>query len=71
MIIVYFVQHGIALSKDIDETRPLSDAGADEVNKVASMLKSNHIDVHKIVHSGKLRALYRSALSSRASFGRF
>ena len=62
MITAYFVQHGIALAKDIDETRPLSDAGAAEVDKVASTLKSNNIAISKIVHSGKLRALQTASI---------
>ena len=65
MITVYFVQHGTALAKEIDETRPLSNAGADEVCKVASMLKSNHIAISKIVHSGKLRALQTASIFSQ------
>jgi phosphohistidine phosphatase len=65
MIKVYFVQHGIALTKDIDEKRPLSDAGADEVCKVASTLKSNNITISKIIHSGKLRALQTASIFSQ------
>lgn len=61
MITVYFVQHGRALTKDIDKTRPLSDTGADEVRKVASKLKNSNVSIQKIVHSGKLRA-HQSAL---------
>ncbi len=59
---VYFVQHGRALTKDIDKTRPLSDTGADEVRKVASMLKNSNVSIQKIVPSGKLRA-HQSALN--------
>ena len=65
MITVYFVQHGIALAKDIDETRPLSDDGTDEVRNVASMLKNNNIIIRKIVHSGKLRALQTASIFSQ------
>ena len=62
MITVYLVQHGIALAKDIDETRPLSDIGADEVRSIAFMLKKNNIDIHKIIHSGKLRAVQTASI---------
>jgi len=65
MISVYFVQHGVALSKDIDETRPLSDAGADEVANIASALKRKNIAIAKIVHSGKLRALQTATIMAR------
>lgn len=54
---VYFVQHGMALSKDIDATRPLSDSGAKAVHKMATQLQHNNIVIHNIAHSGKLRAL--------------
>jgi len=56
MITVYLVQHGIAVDKELDEQRPLSDAGSAEVQKVAQQLKNSAIVINKIVHSGKLRA---------------
>ena len=62
MITVYFVQHGRALTKDIDKTRPLSDIGADEVRRVAATLKRHNIKINKIAHSGKLRALQTAAI---------
>ncbi|MCU7836580.1 MAG: phosphohistidine phosphatase SixA [gamma proteobacterium symbiont of Taylorina sp.] len=65
MITVYFVQHGIALAKDVDETRSLSDAGADEVRKVANTLKNQDVSISKIVHSGKLRALQTASIFSQ------
>ena len=65
MIKVYFVQHGKALAKDIDKTRPLSDIGADEVRNVADTLKKNNIIINKIVHSGKLRSLQTASIFSQ------
>lgn len=53
---VYFVQHGVALSKDVDAKRPLSDIGANETLKVAEYLKNHQVSISKICHSGKLRA---------------
>ncbi len=64
MISVYFVQHGAALAKDIDEKRPLSDAGADETRQVASQLRDHGVAIQKIVHSGKLRALQTALIFS-------
>jgi len=61
---VYFVQHGIAVTKDIDEKRPLSDIGVEEVRKVAAKLKANGIGIRKIVHSGKLRAYQTASIFS-------
>ena len=65
MITAYFVQHGIATAKDIDETRPLSDVGASEVHKIASALKNNNISIRKIIHSGKLRASQTAEIFSQ------
>ena len=52
----YFVQHGKAVSKDIDETRPLSDEGIDETLAIAKQLVKNNISISQICHSGKKRA---------------
>lgn len=56
MVTVYFVQHGIAHPKDVDEKRPLSEAGSSEVCKVVAYLKNHEVCIVKIFHSGKLRA---------------
>ena len=52
----YFVQHGKALTKDIDATRPLSDEGISETITIAQNLKKNNIPISQICHSGKERA---------------
>ena len=64
MISVYFVQHGAALAKDIDEKRPLSDTGAAETRQIASQLRDQGVAIQKIVHSGKLRALQTALIFS-------
>lgn len=56
MITVYFVQHGIAKSSEVDEARPLSDLGSNQTHKIAVTLKNSQIEIDKICHSGKLRA---------------
>lgn len=53
---VYFIQHGIAESKDVDPHRPLSALGRHEAHKVAVYLQEHKIVLRKIYHSGKLRA---------------
>jgi phosphohistidine phosphatase len=53
---IYLVQHGAALPKDVDEQRPLSKKGRNNLHKVASVLKKKEISITKICHSGKLRA---------------
>lgn len=61
---IYFVQHGIAHSKDVDQKRPLSDIGNSEVHKVAIYLREHKVAIRKICHSGKLRALQTAAIFS-------
>jgi phosphohistidine phosphatase len=59
---IYFVQHGVALAKNLDEQRPLSTVGIDETRGVAIKLKSQNIAISKIFHSGKLRAAQTATL---------
>jgi len=65
MAIVYFVQHGIASTQEIDENRPLSEMGAAEVYKVADYLKQHQVIINKIYHSGKLRAQQTAVIFSQ------
>ena len=53
---LYLVQHGDALSKDVDPDRPLSDKGRSDVEKVAAFLGRAGIRVGAVMHSGKKRA---------------
>ena len=64
MTTVYLVQHGIALSKEVDEERPLSKIGIKETHQVAETLKTQNVSIHKIVHSGKLRAMQTASIFS-------
>ena len=52
---LYLVQHGDALSKDIDPDRALSEAGRNDVQRVASFL-AGKVRVARVLHSGKTRA---------------
>jgi len=54
---IYLVQHGKAVSKNVDPKRPLSEEGAREVKKVAKTMKKHGNTVDSIKHSGKRRAL--------------
>ena len=65
MINIYFVQHAKALTKDLDEKRPLSDLGITETKRIAQTLKSHAIIIDKIFHSGKLRAAQTAQLFSK------
>ena len=53
---IYFVQHGLALSKDVDPNRPLSAEGRREVETISAYLQKAGVTVKKACHSGKLRA---------------
>ena len=52
---LYFVQHGLALSKETDPERPLSDAGITQTTAIAQHL-GRILPVSQIYHSDKLRA---------------
>lgn len=52
---LYLVQHGQALSKDVDPECPLSDQGVSDVEQLATHLHGR-IAVDSIYHSSKLRA---------------
>ncbi|MFC1683973.1 phosphohistidine phosphatase SixA [Pseudomonadota bacterium] len=53
---LYLVQHGQALSKEEHTDRPLSEAGQDDVGRLAAFLKAADIKVSQTLHSGKTRA---------------
>jgi phosphohistidine phosphatase len=54
---VYFVQHGLAQSKEENPSRPLSLAGKEDVEEIASYLRKSHFTIREVCHSGKTRAL--------------
>ena len=54
---VYFVQHGLALSKEKDPNRPLSPEGKRDVERITSYLGKYHLTIRAVCHSGKTRAL--------------
>ena len=53
---MYFVQHGVALAKEIDPDRPLSADGRKEVECISAHLRKMGVAVRYIYHSGKTRA---------------
>ena len=66
---LYLVQHGHALSKEVDPKRALSERGRKDVERVAGFLKQAGIHVSRVVHSGKTRARQTAeilALATRA-----
>jgi len=53
---LYLVQHGDAVSKEVDPERPLSEQGEADVARVASSLGRAKVRVPRVFHSGKTRA---------------
>jgi len=53
---VYLIQHGEAVSKDIDPDRSLSDPGRADVNAIARFLRGAGVHPRAVWHSGKTRA---------------
>jgi phosphohistidine phosphatase len=53
---LYLVQHGDALSKDIDPDRPLSDKGRADVGNVAQLMARAGAGASQLFHSVKTRA---------------
>ena len=61
---VYFVQHGIAQSKEMDANRPLTETGQAETRRIATHLQQQGIKISHVFHSGKLRAAETAAIFS-------
>lgn len=53
---LYLMQHGVAASEDVDPERRLTDAGRDEVERVAAVAERAGVAVAAVLHSGKARA---------------
>ncbi len=54
---LYLVQHGRSLPKEADPEKGLSEEGRLEVAKIAETARFYGINVSRIIHSGKTRAL--------------
>ena len=63
---LYLVQHGEAIPKEVDETRPLSERGRADVGRLAAFLERGGVRAARVVHSGKTRAQQTADLLARA-----
>lgn len=63
---LYLVQHGEALSKDVDPERALSDVGRADAERLASFLAPRRLSLSRVLHSGKLRAQQTAAVLANA-----
>lgn len=66
---LYLVQHGDAVSKEVDSERPLSERGRADVRAVAAFLARAGVRVSAIRHSGKKRAEQTAELLAAAVGG--
>ena len=63
---VYLTQHGLAVPKDADPDRPLSEQGREDVRRLAEFLDKAGIQVGQVLHSGKTRAKQTAEILAEA-----
>jgi len=63
---LYLVQHGEAVSNDVDPERPLSPQGKEDVSQMAEFLRTSGHTVSRVLHSGKMRALQTAEILADA-----
>ena len=59
---IYLTQHGLAVPKDVDPDRPLSEQGRQDVRRLADFLGHAGVRVEQVLHSGKTRAEQTAAI---------
>jgi phosphohistidine phosphatase len=62
---LYLAQHGLAVSKQDDPQRPLSEAGVNDIEHVTALLGDAGVQVARAWHSGKLRAGQTATILAR------
>lgn len=62
---LFLVQHGVARPEEDDPERPLTEAGAEEVERVARWAAAAGVEVEEIRHSGKRRAEQTAQILAR------
>ncbi len=65
---LYLLQHGEAVSKDLDPARPLSDKGRKDAERLAAFMVRAGIQVDRVAHSGKARARQTAEILADATF---
>jgi phosphohistidine phosphatase len=63
---LYLTQHGLAVPKEVDPDRPLSEQGREDARRLARFLGSTGLRVEQVLHSGKVRAEQSAALLAEA-----
>jgi len=59
---LYLIQHGEACAKEVDPERSLTDQGREDIMQLAAFLKRSGIQVKRVIHSEKLRAIQTAEL---------
>jgi phosphohistidine phosphatase len=63
---LFLVQHGKSLPKEKDPDQGLSKEGLTETQSMAALAAENNVQVMRIIHSGKKRALQTAEIFVRA-----
>jgi len=63
---IYLTQHGMAVPKDVDSDRPLSEQGREDMRHLADFLEKAGVQVEQVLHSGKTRAEQTAAILADA-----
>ncbi|NVK42542.1 MAG: phosphohistidine phosphatase SixA [Oceanospirillaceae bacterium] len=63
---IYLMQHGLALDKEADPERHLSDAGLNAVRRVANRAAELGLELGTIYHSGKARSQQSAEMLAEA-----
>jgi len=66
MMRIYLTQHGLAVPKDVDPDRPLSEQGREHARRLAHFLDKAGIQVGQVLHSGKTRAEQTAVILTEA-----
>ncbi|NLV67977.1 MAG: phosphohistidine phosphatase SixA [Spirochaetes bacterium] len=61
---IYLVQHGLSIAEGTDSERKLTEQGIADVTHIASVAKGYSVNVNRIMHSGKTRALMTADIFS-------
>jgi len=62
---LFLVQHAMAVSKELDPDRPLTEEGRRDIQKVAAFVKPLNFAVDSLWHSGKTRARQTAEILAR------
>lgn len=62
---IFLVQHGQSLSKEQDPAKGISEKGTRETERMAEVAAGYKVNIKRIIHSGKKRALQTAEIFNR------